>query len=196
MLMNSSRPNWEKRLVGGLGILLAFLWGLAEATFFFVIPDVFLTFVACLEWTRSWKHVLGSIAGAVLGGALLFQWAQANPPSARAAVAHVPFIRENMFEKVDEGFRSRGLLSVLLGSVSGIPYKLYAVEAPKFSRQSTFLLATPPARAARFLMVWLAFGSVAALLRRRGWRTGRLVAIHAGIWIASYAIYWGAILSG
>lgn len=92
-------------------MLAAFLWGLAEATFFFVIPDVLLSFVAILDWPRTWKHVLAAIAGA------------------RAAVPHFPFIRESMFRKVSGGFRRQAWLSMLLGSVSGVPYKLYAVEA-------------------------------------------------------------------
>jgi hypothetical protein len=194
---DSPRPVWEKWLVGTPGILCAFLWGLAEATFFFVIPDVFLSFVACLSWPRTWKHILTAIGGAVLGGALLFHWAEVNPGGAHASIARVPFIREHMLEKVDDGFRSRGLFSVFLGSVSGIPYKLYAVEAPKFSRERDFLLATPPARAIRFLLVWFAFGSTAHWLKRRpGWTTGRLLVVHAVIWIVSYAIYWGRILPG
>jgi hypothetical protein len=195
-LMRFSRPNWEKWLAGSPGIFVALLWGLAEATFFFVIPDVFLSLVACFEWPRSWRHLIGAIGGAVLGGALLFQWAQANPSSAHAAVVRVPFIREAMFEKVDEGFRSRGLFSVFVGSVSGIPYKVYAVEAPKFSPEASFLVATPPARAVRFLLVWAVFGLTATWLRRRGWHSGRLVVVHAVVWIVSYAIYWGRILAG
>ena len=39
---------------------------------------------------------------------------------------------------------------MLLGSVSGIPYKLYAVEVPKFTGPLEFLLVTPPTRAVRF----------------------------------------------
>jgi len=56
------------------GILAAFLWGLAEAIFFFVIPDE-LSFVAILDWPRTRKHVLAAVAGALLGGAPLFHWA-------------------------------------------------------------------------------------------------------------------------
>jgi len=61
-------------------VLAAFVWGLAEATFFFVIPDVFLSFVALLDWPRTSKHILAAIAGALLGGALLFHWASADLP--------------------------------------------------------------------------------------------------------------------
>ena len=145
-----------RSLAGRPGILAAFLWGLAEATFFFVIPDVLLSFVAILDWPRTWKHVLAAIAGALLGGALLFHWASVDSAGARAAVSHVPFIRERMFREVSGGFRHEGWLSILLGSFSGIPYKLYAVEAPEFTSPLEFLLATPPARAVRFCWSGLA----------------------------------------
>jgi membrane protein YqaA with SNARE-associated domain len=193
----SRRPSWQDSLAGRPGILAAFLWGLAEATFFFVIPDVLLSFVAILDWPRTWKHVLAAIAGALLGGALLFHWASVDSAGARAALTHVPFIRERMFRKVSGGFHRQGWLSMLLGSVSGIPYKLYAVEAPKFTGPLEFLLVTPPARAVRFLLVWAGFGTVASWLRkRRGWPFSRLVKMHAALWIASYAFYWGRILFG
>ena len=192
-----SRSAWQESFLGRPGVLAAFVWGLAEATFFFVIPDVFLSFVAILDWPRTSKHIFAAIAGALLGGALLFHWASADSTAARAAVVRVPFIRENMFAKADDGFRNQGLLSVLFGSVSGLPYKLYAVEAPKFTSRTEFLLATPPARAVRFLLVWAGFGAVASWLRtRRRWPVSRLMKIHAALWIASYAFYWGRIVLG
>ena len=193
----SRRLWWQDSLAGRPGLLAAFLWGLAEATFFFVIPDVLLSFVAILDWPRTWKHVLAAIAGALLGGALLFHWASVDSAGARAAVTHVPFIRERMFRKVSSGFRRQGWLSMLLGSVSGIPYKLYAVEAPKFTSPFEFLLLTPPSRAVRFLLVWAGFGTAASWLRKRhGWPFSRLLKMHAAVWIASYAFYWGHILFG
>jgi hypothetical protein len=162
-----------------------------------VIPDVLLSLVALLQWPRSWKHVASAIAGAVVGGALLFQWASSDHQNARAAIAGVPFIRENMLTKVDEGFKVHGLYALLWGSIEGIPYKLYAVEAPRFTPESKFLLATPPARAVRFLFVWSAFGFVAGWLRRRfAVRTPHLLGIYTLVWIVVYAFYWGRILTG
>ncbi len=182
-------------MLGRPGLIVAFLWGLAEATFFFIIPDVFLSFVAILDWRSTWRHIVAALAGALLGGALLFHWSQADPGAAHAAVAHVPFITPKMFAEVNSGLDKIGLLAVLTGSVSGIPYKLYAVEAPRISTQFAFLLATPPARAVRFTLVWMIFGAAASWLRRRYalW-TRKLVCIHAVIWIASYAFYWGRIV--
>jgi membrane protein YqaA with SNARE-associated domain len=86
-------------------LAIAFLWGLAEGTFFFIIPDVFLSLVAILDLRHSWKHVVCALLGATIGGAFLFNWAQQNPGAAHVAVVHVPFVRESMFAQVRDGFR-------------------------------------------------------------------------------------------
>jgi membrane protein YqaA with SNARE-associated domain len=193
--LNPARPLWERRTLGLAGLIAAFLWGLAEATFFFIIPDVFLSFVAMLDWSSTWRHIVAALAGALLGGALLFHWAQADPKAAQAAVARVPFIAPGMLAKANSGLDEMGLLAVLTGSVSGVPYKLYAVEAPRISTQLVFLLATPPARAVRFTMVWVIFGAAAGWLRRRyALSTRKLIYVHAVVWIAAYAFYWGRIV--
>jgi len=182
-------------MLGRPGLVAAFLWGLGEATFFFVIPDVFFSFIAMLDWRSTWRHIVAALGGALVGGALLFHWSQADPAAAHAAVARVPFIAPQMFAKVNSGLEKMGLLAVLAGSISGLPYKLYAVEAPRISTLFAFLLATPPARAVRFILVWMVFGAVTAWLRTRfALSTRKLAYIHAMIWIASYAFYWGRIV--
>ena len=179
------------------GVSISFLWGFAEATFFFVIPDVFLSLAAILGGRRTWTHILAAIAGAVFGGALLFQWSMERPATAHAAVCRVPFIREGMFNKVDDGLRKHGMLAVATGSATGMPYKLYAVEAPRFTTARVFLLATPFVRSFRFLAVWLLSTEISQWLRRRfGMGTSTLLAIHAVVWIAIYAFYWGRIVLG
>ena len=102
-----------------------------------------------------------------------------------------------MFDEVDRGFRSQGLSALLWGSIEGIPYKLYAVQAPLFTSEVRFLLATPAARALRFLLVWSCFGCVAGWLRKQfALRTIHLLPIYALVWIVVYAFSWGRILSG
>jgi len=193
----SSIPRWQQALISFPGILISGLWGFAEATFFFVIPDVFLSLIAVLQWPRTWKHVLSAVAGAVLGGAFLFHLAAADQQKARAAVIRVPFIREHMLAKVDDGLRNEGWYALFWGSIEGIPYKLYAVEAPRFTLETRFLLATPPARAVRFFLVWSCFGLVSGWLRTRfALRISHLLPIYSLVWIVVYALYWGRILSG
>jgi len=102
-----------------------------------------------------------------------------------------------MFDQVDRGFRSQGLSALLSGSIEGIPYKLYSVEAPRFTGEARFLFATPLARIVRFLLVWSCFGCVAGWLRKQfALRIIHLLPIYALVWIVVYAFYWGRILSG
>jgi membrane protein YqaA with SNARE-associated domain len=176
-------------------MIAVFLWGFAEATVFFVVPDVLLSLVALFDLRTTWRHVLLATAGAFAGGAFLFHLSALQPGRSHAVVARVPFVREDMFAKVDQGLRNRGLFAVFLGSVSGIPYKLYAVEAPGFFKARDFLLATPPARAVRFVLVWLGSGLAAKLLRKmRHWNDRQVLRLYATAWIAAYALYWGRIV--
>jgi membrane protein YqaA with SNARE-associated domain len=186
---------WQHRILGAPGILVALFWGFAEATLFFILPDVWLSFVALFDLRKTWRHILAALAGAVVGGAVLFHWSAVEPGPARAVVAHVPFITEQMFARADDGLRQHGLFAVFLGSVTGIPYKIYAVEAPHFFTEKEFLMATPSARVVRFVLVWLGIGLAAKWLRKsRGWNERQVIRMHAGVWIASYALYWGRIV--
>ena len=195
MTADSSRGGWEGLLRGRPGLLLALAWGFAEATVFFVIPDVFLSYVAILDWRSTWRHILAAIGGALLGGAMLFHWSRVDPQMARSVVARVPFITEEMFARAAESLKVHGLTGIFIGSFSGLPYKLYAVEAPTYFSSAEFLLATPPARFVRFFLVWMGFGAAGAWLKKNyAVRTSRLAKIHAFLWIVSYAIYWGRIV--
>jgi membrane protein YqaA with SNARE-associated domain len=192
---SSPQPLWARLLIGMPGVLLAFLWGLAEGTFFFVVPDVAITLVAMLQPRRAWRHILASIAGSVIGGAVLFSWSTSNPLAARQAVARVPFITAKMIANVHASFERHGMGAVFLGPPAGTPYKIYAVEAPEFVSKSAFLWATAPARGERFVLVWIVFGIAGSLLRRFLRRTPAQLAFrHACFWIVFYTFYWTVIV--
>jgi membrane protein YqaA with SNARE-associated domain len=181
-------------IVRAPGIILAFLWGFAEGTFFFVVPDVAISLAALLAPRRAWRHALAAIAGAVIAGALLYTWSTHNPPAAANAVAHVPFVTAKMFTHVHTGYKTRGATAVLLGPLSGVPYKIYAVEAPAFLTRTTFLLATIPGRGERFLLVWLFFGTIGFLAKKyRRPTTKHLAIVHGIFWTLFYAFYWTTI---
>jgi len=173
------------------GTVLAFLWGFAEGTLFFILPDVPLSFVALFRPRRALVHMVAIVAGAVLGGAVMYTWST-HTPGARAAVAHVPAVSSAMFERAERDFKQYGIWGVSLGPVRGIPYKVYAVEAPAYSALGPFLLVTIPARLWRLVVVWLGFAGTGALLRKLG-RAGLAPALHAVFWIVSYAIYWTTV---
>ena len=175
----------------GPGTVLAFLWGFAEGTLFFILPDVALSFVAMFRPRRALLHMLAMAAGAVLAGAVMYTWS-AHTPGARAAVAHVPAVSSAMFERAERDLNQHGIWAASLGPLRGIPYKVYAVEAPAHSALWPFLLVTIPARLWRLVVVWLGFAGTGALLLKLG-RAGLSPALHAVFWIVTYAIYWATV---
>jgi len=184
-------PPWAPRLLGTPGIVLAFLWGLAEGSLFFILPDVLLSLVALFRPRRALVHALAIVAGAVLAGGLMFTWS-AHSGDARSAVAAVPFVSPAMFDRADSDFRRFGFWAVAKGPASGIPYKVYAVEAPIHTTLWPFLLMSVPARLWRLLMVWIGFATARLFLHKLG-RPALAPWLHAAFWIMVYAVYWSRI---
>jgi hypothetical protein len=189
-------PLWVDWLTRGPGIALAFFWGFAEGTLFFILPDVPLSLAAMFRPRRALLHLAAIVAGAVLAGAVMFSWSaqvwSAHTPTARNAVAYVPLVTPAMFEHAESDYRHFGIWAASWGPVRGIPYKVYAVEAPEHSSLWQFLLITIPARLWRLLVVWLGFAGSGMLLRKWG-RASRAPALHAFFWIVVYAIYWATV---
>ena len=125
------------------GIALAFLWGFAEGTLFFILPDVPLSFVALFRPRRALLHVAAIVVGAMLAGAAMFTWS-ARSAGARAAVAYVPAVSPAMFEGAERDFNQYGIWGASLGPLRGIPYKVYAVEAPAHSGIMAVLAGDDP----------------------------------------------------
>ncbi len=186
-----SVPPWAEWMTRWPGTALAFLWGFAEGTLFFILPDVPLSFVALFRPRRALLHIAAIVVGAVLAGAVMFSWS-VRSVDARNAVARVPAVSPAMFERADRDFNQYGIWGASLGPMRGIPYKVYAVEAPAHSALWPFLLVTIPARLWRLLVVWLGFAGTGAVLRKLG-RTSLAPALHATFWVVTYVIYWTTV---
>lgn len=171
---------------------LAFAWGFAEATFFFVVPDVLTTRLVLQNPRDGFVACLGCLAGALPGGVLLFYLGQ-DPHLQRTlaeAMARLPGINDALFEQAGTGLQNHGLVALIIGVLAGIPYKLYALQAAVAgSSLSAFLLVSTVARLSRFLVVtggaWLIGDKLLANLNLTAkWR------IHAGSWLLFYAVYF------
>jgi hypothetical protein len=123
---------------------------------------------------------------------LMFAWS-AHSPAARSAVAHVPFVRSSMFDKVVNGYAAEGSVAMLRGPMSGIPYKIYAVEAPGRVPAGVFALMSVPARLERFVLTAATYAVIGAWLRRRNAPPWTLVTAWAVHWTIVYVIYWGIL---
>jgi membrane protein YqaA with SNARE-associated domain len=177
-------------------LLASAAWGFAEATLFFVIPDVLLTRLALRRRRLALLGCAAATLGAVAGGATIYAWAAADPAAARAAVDAVPFVPTSLIVDVGEDLRRYGLAAVFQGPWIGKPYKVYALLAPGTGiAAAAFLFASVPARALRFVTLTLLAGVVGPWLdRRRGRRFTNVV--WAALWLLEYAVYWALMSRG
>jgi len=173
---------------------LGFLWGFAEGTLFFIIPDIVLSWAA-LAGAKCGAKTLGAILlGAVVAGLCLHTWATFQPEASRSVVAAVPWVRTAMFEKVQTDYENHGISGILMGPASGIPYKVYAVLAPPFCPAGPFALISIVARAERMALTWVFFTALGLIFRRWLVDHRRLtVTLFAAFWIVVYAFYWTMI---
>jgi hypothetical protein len=187
-------PSWVAKLLGGFGLVVAVAWGFAEGTLFFVVPDLAPTLAALFCWRAAVRLTSGVLLGSICAGALMFAWASHDQDSARAAVRHVPFVREAMVERVRTDYAEAGARGLLRGPFSGIPYKLYAVEAPGRAGPGEFLLWSVPARLQRFALGVLVAAIIGVLVRRPIRRRPWIAAAAWGAyWTTLYAWYWTMI---
>ena len=153
--------------------LVALVWGFAEATLFFVVPDVLLTDRGVTGIRAGLIAGLLAAAGAMVGGTLMYTWGHLDPESALVAVEKVPAVSVEMVEEVGYDLDSRGLVVLPVGAVTGRPYKLYAAQSGRLGiGLLPFLLATVPSRLFRFVAVVLLAAGFSRLMSRR-WSEGR-----------------------
>ena len=173
-------------------MLVAALWGFAEATLFFVVPDVFLTLVALRDRRAGLLACGAATAGAVVGGLLMYLWGRTDAGEASAALLAVPGIGRGMIQGVRSSLDSTGLLALFLGPLSGTPYKIYAVMSGDMGLGlAMFLVVSVPARGVRFIILTLATSWVS---RRplAAWTLGRKRIAAIALWIVFYALYFAA----
>lgn len=166
-------------------MIAAGAWGFAEATFFFLVPDVLLTGIAVLDWRLALLGCLASLAGALAGGALMYH-AGRTSDRAQGFLLRVPGISAPMLERVRGEVASRGFGSVLLGPLSGTPYKIYAVEAGRQRLSfAGFMLISVPARLLRFVAVT---GLAAGLAH--GVFPGSPERLKLAVWLACWCLFY------
>jgi len=173
------------------GTVLAALWGLAEATLFFIVPDVIVTFIAVRRGFRAgWIAAAAAALGAVVGGILIYAWAGRDPAGVQRAFDCIPAISLDQIARAKAQTGADWIAALIRGAFVGNPYKLYAAAS---GEQSVPLLAFLPmsfvARIVRFLLAGTAARAVALAMARHGLTRWRMPA-WAIFWIAFYAFYF------
>jgi membrane protein YqaA with SNARE-associated domain len=179
--------------MGLIWIAAAALWGIAEASLFFVVPDVLITFVV-MRFGLCQGLLLCVVAAifAAITGYALWLLARHDAASARHIMLLVPAIGPDLLARAHDEIASGWPVHLVTGAMTGVPYKLYAVEAG--ARGIAPLLFIPMsfvARLTRFVLtaVCAAIGREAVTrLGKPDWRYG----IWALAWIGTYGFYWTA----
>lgn len=165
-------------------IVAAFLWGFAEATLFFIVPDVLLTFIALRSLRSAIIASAFAVIGAIVGGVLMYFFAT------HSILESIPAINGALIHHVEQQIAQYGAWSIFLGPLRGIPYKIYAAEWGWQHRElATLVLITIPARAIRFVIL-SAIASFAATVLRKRISDRSIVAIHLFLWTAFYLVYF------
>ena len=168
-------------------IIAAAVWGYAEATTFYVVPDVLIGWAAIHSLRLGVASAFAATAGAVIGGAVVHRDARGY----RAASTDIPGIGPGMIRDARARFARDRWAAVVRAPLDGIPYKVYAAEAGLRGRPlRELVLITPFARAWRFLAVAVAAAAAGAILSPVRRRVGLSLLVYLGVWAATYVTYF------
>lgn len=169
----------------------AFIWGVAEATLFFFVPDVLLSYIGLKRGVKAAARasIIAAI-GASVGGIIMFLWATQNFGAAREAVLAVPSISDTMAARAQAAMEENWFVATLLGPLSSTPFKLYAILAPAAGAPlPAFALASVAARLPRFLIVSIGASLISRGLSRWLSEKQRLWVL-IGAWLLFYAVFF------
>lgn len=169
---------------------LALAWGFAEAVLFFVIPDVWIGYVALHGLRQGLLAGAWALAGALAGGAVVYLAAHHDPLRVLSLYEQLPAIDGGLVFRAIGHLDVSGGPGMVFGGFTGVPYKLYAASAEAAGMAlPVFLSWSALARGLRFAAFALAAGLLARWLRPRI-GTAKLRAAWLAACVAGYALYW------
>lgn len=189
----SSPGSRVERFIERKGLVTAFAWGFSEATVFFFLPDIAVGAVALVNLRKGLKAVVAAVAGAVLGGLVLWAMARAVGPDIQGFLTRLPAIPDRFFGEVRQSLVDDGGLAVVTGPGRGIPYKLYAADWGLLGWNPLALAAwTIPARAIRIALTALVAGGAGIAARRLFGvsNTRWFLLAYLAVWAVIYAAYF------
>lgn len=175
---------------------LAFFWGFAEATFFFIIPDVLFSGLAINHFRKALQALAWAVVGALTGGLFLY-WLSGRIAlaSLEGYLLHVPFLTRWMLDTVGSGMQADPVATFLTSGFRGIPYKVYVVYAAVVQLPlAAFIGLSILMRVLRFSLTLVLTAGAAAVLRRHV-SLRSLYAIWLTVVVLFYSTYFVLVLS-
>ena len=162
------------------GVAVSSIWGVAEALWWPIVPDVFVFSASVAAPKRWWRLALASSGGSVAGGCLAYWVAYRSPGN--FPVDSLPLIGPNMITMARSWLESGGAPALLRQPLSGIPYKVFAYLAgDAHLGLAGFILFSVLARTLRIA----AFAGIAAVIGTAGGDR---------VWSRAYDLFIGFLL--
>ena len=175
-------------------LFVAGLWALAEASFFFIVPDAFLGLVALFAPRRVVVTLASIVGGAVIGAGLLVVVSTVAPIGVADFLDRLPGVAQTDLAEARSHLETEGFVAFLSSPFQGVPVKVYVHEATQLDLPAPLTLGfTALNRVERIGL----FGLVLAILGLVGGgliaRFPRAVAVaYFATWAAFYAAFWSA----
>ena len=167
-----------------LALHAGFWWGLAEGLFFFIVPDVYVSFATLFSLRAGAMAWLSSIAGSAAAIAIIRLLTATPGLDYLAFLESIPGISGSMIERVGASLAAEGLPYTPLLALGGVPLKVYGALA--FSLEASLgsvLLWTPFARIVRMAPTFACVAAIRLLFSRR-------IELHAIAWCGLLGLFW------
>ncbi len=169
-----------------------FWWGLAEGLFFFIVPDVYISFATLFSLRAGAVAWVFSITGSLAAIPIIYLVTAVLGVDYLSLLETIPGISGWLIASVGEKLAAQGLPYTPLLAFGGVPLKLYAASAFSLGMSlGAVLVWTVLARIVRIAPTYAVAAATRLLFGRhiderpRAWFAGFCV-----FWIAFYVFYF------
>lgn len=172
-----------------------FWWGFAEGVFFFIVPDVYISFATLFALRAGAVAWAFSIAGSAVAVVVIYLLAVVAGLDYVGFLSMIPGISDALVTRVTAQVEANGLPYTPLLVFGGVPLKLYAAASFSLGLSlGSVLLWTAFARIARIAPTFVVVAGIRLLLGQRiDARTMVWTAVLGAFWTAFYIFYFVAM---
>lgn len=180
------RPREIQRLARDerLAAQVGFGWGFVEGLFFFIVPDVYISFATLFSLRAGGLAWVFSILGSATTVVAIYLLTATAGLDYLSFVGAIPGISGAMIERVESTLAAQGLPYTPLLVLGGVPLKVYAGAAFGIGLSAGSVLAwTVFARIVRIAPTFALVAVIRLLFRRR-------IDTRPSIWTAALGLFW------
>lgn len=180
------RPERIQRLGRGerVAAQAGFWWGLAEGLFFFIVPDVYISFATLFALRAGAVAWLWSIAGSLTAIPIIYLLMSVPGVDYLGFLDAIPGISVPMMTGVRGSLARDGLPYTPFLAAGGVPLKVYAATAFSLGLSLGAVLAwTVFARIVRIAPTYAVVASIRLLF-------GRRIDQRPGAWVVGWGLFW------